>query len=240
MLLIYKFAYVNSIKNNFQHYLFLSHKETLLPTPFWTSVLRSRVLSFYFMGCLDVFPYSKPQANIILKDMLGIVSMWRQIRGYPSNGATTHTNAKTSRKNKLLFNYRLEQFNLLFGKKRRNIYPTLIKAEYNNRLWFRLWHGEWLQASLFVEKMMKLSHKHSNFNPTLLAQNQTNGYTRIGKAAKIGKAKKLTKVFTLGVPLFFTRYIYYEKLPQGFSKRLVLRDDVNKSLGKKVRRRNNK
>lgn len=190
------------------------------------------------MSTLEVFPLSRPQANIIFKDMLGLVAAWRHIRGYPSTGATTHTNAKSSRKNKLLFNYRLEQFNRLFGKKRRNVYPTLIKAEYNNRLWFKLWHGEWLQASLFVERMMKLTHKHSNFNPALLAQNQTNGYTRIGKASKIGKAKKLTKVFTLGVPLFFTRFIYYEKLPQGFSKRLVLKDEVNKSLGKKLKRKN--
>lgn len=41
-----------------------------------------------------------------------------------------------SKKNKILFNYRLDQFKLLFGKKKRNIYPTLLKAEYNNRLWF--------------------------------------------------------------------------------------------------------
>ena len=85
---------------------------------------------------------------------------------------------------------------------------------------------------------MGLEHKQSNFNPALLAGNQTNGYTRIGKAAKIGKSKKLTKVFTIGVPVFFTRFIYYEKIPRGLSKRLVLREEVNKSLGKKLRRKN--
>ena len=39
-----------------------------------------------------------------------------------------------SKKNKTLINFRLEQFYALFGKKKRNIFPTLVQAEYNNRL----------------------------------------------------------------------------------------------------------
>jgi len=46
------------------------------------------------------------------------------------------------------------------------------------------------------------------FNPVLLAGNQTNGYKRFGKASKIGKAKKLVKLYTLGVPLLFARFVY--------------------------------
>ena len=38
--------------------------------------------------------------------------------------------------------------------------------------------------------MANLKGRAGNFNPVLLASNQTNGYTRVGKAAKIGKAKK--------------------------------------------------
>lgn len=83
--------------------------------------------------------------------------------------------------------------------------------------------------------MAKAGQKAGGFNPALLAGNQTNGYTRVGKAAKIGKAKKLVKVFTLGVPLFFTRYIYASRIPTDFPK-LVLKDEVNKRMGKKLRR----
>lgn len=43
------------------------------------------------------------------------------------------------------------------------------------------------------------------FNPMLLAKAQTNGYTRTGNAAKLGKSKKVTKSFTIGVPVFFSQ-----------------------------------
>lgn len=85
--------------------------------------------------------------------------------------------------------------------------------------------------------MARAGLKAGNFNPALLAGNQTNGYERVGKAAKIGKAKKLVKLYTLGVPLLFTRYIYSAKMPTDFPK-IILRDEVNKKLGRKLRRRN--
>ncbi len=175
-------------------------------------------------------------ANIVIKDLINLQVAWRQIKGYPSHGATTHTNAKSARKNKLLLLYRTEQFNKVFGQKKRNIFPTLIKAEYTNKLWFTTWELEWEEANKFSKKMANLKGKAGNFNPALLAGNQTNGYTRVGKAAKIGKSKKLTKVFTVGVPVFFSRYIYYQHPPHGFPTKLILRDDVNKKLGKRIRK----
>jgi hypothetical protein len=42
-------------------------------------------------------------------------------------------------------------------------------------------------------------------------------------------------VFTLGAPLLFTRYIYWSNTPKGFPK-IVLRDETNKRLGKKLKR----
>jgi hypothetical protein len=74
----------------------------------------------------------------VLLDMLKILKMWRHIKGYPANGQTTYTNAHSSKKNKILFNFRLDQFYTFFGKKRRDIFPTLIQAEYNNRLWYEM------------------------------------------------------------------------------------------------------
>lgn len=174
--------------------------------------------------------------NCLLKDMMHLICMWRQIRGYPQGGNTTHTNANTSKKNKLLLNFRVQQFYEMFGQKKRNIYPTLVKAEYNNRLWYYNWTFEWIQAAFFASRMARGGNKVGSFNPALLAGNQTNGYERVGKAAKIGKAKRLVKMYTLGVPLLFPRYIYWNKTPMDFPK-IVLRDEVNKKLGRKMRRR---
>ena len=42
----------------------------------------------------------------------------------------------SNKKNKIILMFRVQQFYKLFGKKRRDIFPTLILAEYTNRLWF--------------------------------------------------------------------------------------------------------
>jgi len=71
------------------------------------------------------------------------------------------------------------------------------------------------------------------FDPVNLARGQTNGYVRVGNASKIGKAKKITKQCTIGLPLFFTRYLYAEILPVAFPFRLSVADDLRKKMGKK-------
>ena len=43
------------------------------------------------------------------------------------------------------------------------------------------------------------------FDPVQLSKNFTNGYERVGKAAKIGKSKKITQVATIGLPIFFSQ-----------------------------------
>ena len=174
--------------------------------------------------------------SCVIQDMVHINNIWRQIRGYPKYGNTTHTNSNTAKKVKYLLNFRIQQFYKMFGQKKRNIYPTLIKAEYTNRLWYYNWHEEWYQANRFSARMIRAGLKFGCFNPALLANNQTNGYTRVGKAAKIGKAKRLTKVCTLGVPLLFSRYIYLNNIGSKFPK-IILKDEVNKRLGKKLKRK---
>ena len=85
--------------------------------------------------------------------------------------------------------------------------------------------------------MAELGLKAGCFNPVLLAQNHVNGFIREGNASKLSKAKRLTKIYTLGVPMLFARYIFPQKTPMDFP-RIVLKDDVNKQLGKKLRRKN--
>ena len=175
-------------------------------------------------------------AHLVFLDMLELLKMWRHVKGYPANGQTTYTNANTSKKNKTLLNFRLEQFYKMFGKKKRNIFPTLIQAEYNNRLWHNLWYLEWAQGTQFVFSLVNPNKQTIAFDPVSLAKGQTNGYVRVGNASKIGKAKKITKQCTVGVPMFFTRYIYAELLPAIFPYRLLIADDLRKKMGKKKRK----
>lgn len=176
---------------------------------------------------------------LIFLDMLQLLKMWRHIKGYPANGQTTYTNANSSKKNKTLLNFRLEQFYAMFGKKRRNIFPTLIQAEYTNRLWKNIWYLEWAQGAQFVFSLVNPKKQSIPFDPVNLARGQTNGYLRVGNASKIGKAKKITKQCTVGVPLFFTRYIYAEILPAEFPYRLTIADDLRKKMGKKKKQKKN-
>lgn len=233
---LYFFSYKKSLKNSSYRYVLSSFTETKGLKNFNNLVERSQVLQIFFFDKFFELKQTREVLNCVFKDMMHLVIMWRHIRGYPQGGNTTHTNANTAKKNKLLLNFRINQFYEMFGQKKRNIYPTLVKAEYNNRLWYYNWPEEWAQARIFATKMAAAGQKGGSFNPALLAGNQTNGYKRTGKAAKIGKAKKLVKVFTVGVPLLFSRYIYLSNPPMGFPK-LVLRDEVNKRLGKKFRNR---
>ena len=166
--------------------------------------------------------------------------MWRHIKGYPANGQTTYTNANSAKKNKTLLNVRLEQFYNTFGKKRRNIFPTLIQAEYNNRLWYNMWYYEWLQGKQFLYELVNPSKQSIPFDPVNLARGQTNGYIRVGAAAKIGKSKKITKQGTVGLPIFFTKYIYADILPESFPYRLSIADDLRKKMGKKSKKNQKK
>ncbi len=231
------FSYKKSIKMSTTRLMLNSFLEENKLHTFNYFIVNYKIFQDYFFTQFFLQKERRELANCVAKDMIHLVCMWRQIRGYPQGGNTTHTNAKSSRKNKLLLNFRVSQFYKMFGQKKRNIYPTLVKAEYNNRLWFINWLGEWCEAAIFAIRMAYAGPKAGGFNPAVLASNQTNGYTRVGKAAKIGKAKKLVKMFTLGVPLMFAKYIYWARPPRDFPK-LILKDEVNKKLGKKLRRKN--
>lgn len=179
-------------------------------------------------------------ASLVFLDMIGLLKMWRHIKGYPANGQTTYTNAASSRKNKMLLNFRLDQFYELFGRKKRNIFPTLIQAEYNNRLWHNIWFNEWIQGTQFVFSLVNPKKQMIPFDPVSLAKGQTNGYVRVGSASKVGKAKKITKQCTVGLPLFFSRYIYADLLPAIFPFRLSIGDDLRKKMGKKAKKNKKK
>lgn len=232
----YLFSFKKSLKQSTDRFVLSSFCETTSLLNFNKLINKYVWMETFFFSIFYLVKETRELVNCLLKDMIHLVCMWRQIRGYPQGGNTTHTNSNTSKKNKLLLNFRVQQYFKMFGQKSRNIYPTLVKAEYNNRLWHYNWHHEWHQASIFAKRMAYAGNKAGFFNPVLLAGNQTNGYKRFGKASKIGKAKKLVKLYTLGVPLLFARFVYWSRTPRGFPK-IQLKDEVNKRLGKKLRRR---
>lgn len=230
------FSTKSALKNSTDRYTLSSFYETQQLQNFYILNIKNLNIQQYFFQQSFLTKNSREIANLLFKDMTHLTLIWRQIKGYPQGGNTTHTNAQTAKKNKLLLNYRITQFFAMFGKKSRNIYPTLVKAEYTNRLWMYNWTYEYAQAATFALKMAEAGHKTGAFNPALMAANQVNGFKREGAASKIGKAKQLTKVYTLGVPPLFAKYIYLTKTPIDFP-RITLKDDVNKQLGKKLRRR---
>ena len=175
-------------------------------------------------------------AQLLFLEFKNFIKTWRRMKNYPVNGQSTHTNSKMVRKNKILLMFRVNQFFQLFGVKKRNIYPTLIIAEYTNKLWFDMWLVEWLEARQYVLTLIKPKLKILYFDPVNLAKNITTGYTRYGAAAKVGKKKKNLNTATIGLPLFFSRFLYYEHIPRGFPVRLSLTDEDRRKMGRKTKK----
>lgn len=129
-------------------------------------------------------------SKLIMKDMMYYTKIWRLIRGYSTNGQRSHSNNKTNKKNKSLNMFRIQQFYKLFGKKRRDIFPTLILAEYNNRLWYTMWRQEWVCGWVFMLYLAEKNQDIVNFDPQLLSKNIITGVIQKKKKKKTQCCKK--------------------------------------------------
>lgn len=173
-------------------------------------------------------------ANLVFKDMMFFTQVWRQIKGYSKNNQRSHSNNKNNKKKKLLNNYRLQQFYKLFGRKRRDIFPTLIIAEYTNRLWYIIWYNEWRQAWEFVVNVALKNRKSIKLDPHLLSKNIITGVKKIKKKKKHNVAKKkIILVATIGLPVLFSMYLYNYKGKYELPFKIVISDDTRKKMGKK-------
>ena len=177
-------------------------------------------------------------SNLILKDMMFFLKIWRIIKGYSSNGQRSHSNNKGNKKNKKIFLYRVQQFYQMFGRKRRDIFPTLITAEYTNRLWFLVWINKWMEAKLFAYKLALKSKKGTKFDPQLIAKNIVTGVPKIRKKKKHNVAKKkILLVVTIGLPVLFSRYLYTLKPDRELPFILMIPDESRRKMGKKKRKK---
>ena len=189
-----------------------------------------------------IFPVFNIKIWFALKQAMllgcGSIRGWRAAHGYPTRGQRTHSNAKASKRNRLLVTLLVDSFVKEFGSLRKPMYATLAVAEATNTLWYFTWGREWSEAAIFVYYLCssKGNANRGMFNPILLASNQVNGFTRYGKAAKKGKSKKATQHFTVGVPLFFSRWVFCEKPLEGFEYKLRMSEQVKRIMTKKKRK----
>ncbi len=71
----------------------------------------------------------------------------------------------------------------------------------------------------------------------MLAKNIITGYVGVRKKKKHNVAKKkIVMVATIGVPLFFSLYLYNLKDNKNLHYTLTLTDDSRKKMGKKTKR----
>ena len=180
-------------------------------------------------------------ADLIFKDMMFFTKIWRIIKGYSSNGQRSHSNNKSNKKIKYLLLFRVQQFYQMFGRKKRDIFPTLIIAEYTNRLWYLVWFHKWAEARAFAYKLAFTSRKGAKFDPYLIAKNIITGVTKIRKKKKHNAAKKKNLlVITIGLPLLFSRYLYIKKPDRELPIKLIIPDESRRKMGKKKKKKKKK
>lgn len=230
----YYTAYLKNFQTPYIRYLNASGEfKPLVITYLW--------LAFFFPQNFNLVDWNSKDlelTNLVIKDLINLNTSWRLLKGYPTHGQRTHSNGKSTKRHKLLKEFRLNQFFTNFGYRKRNIYPTLIICEYTNRLWFLNWTLEWLESALFTYTLIRPNTRIIPFDPVSLAKNFTNGYTRVGAASKLGKSKKITKVATIGFPVYFSQYIYASILPKEFPYTLLISDADRRKMG--VKRKKNK
>ena len=176
------------------------------------------VLNVY--GGSEIHDFKRREVgNILFFDMIGLYKAWRHVRGYPTRGQRTWSNGKSVTKNNTVFrSFRLQQFYTEFGTKKRTSFQILLNAEYNNRLWQKTWITEWTRAKLSMLKTVKgVKKKILTIDMVSLAKGVTTGYARKGKAIKYSRGKKALKMLTVGLPIYFTRYLFltgdFKKFP---------------------------
>lgn len=186
-------------------------------------------------------PHKYSTAVLVFKDMLFYLQIWRQIKGYSKNNQRTHSNNKTNKKRKMINGFRLQQFYRLFGRKRRDIFPTLIIAEYTNRLWYLVWYEQWVSAWIFICNLAIKNKNIVKFDPQLLSKNVVTGVPSVKKKKKHNTAKKKPiAAATIGLPILFSLFLYNYKNVYKFPFKLVIGDDARKKMGKKQKKNKKK
>lgn len=203
-----------------QHSIFWKNKNLWTRQKFW-----NYFCWFFFKkyGINSDVIIDKKTPIIVFWDMIGLYKAWRHCKGYPVNGQRTWSNGKSCTKNNLLLRiYRLKQFQNTFGIKKKTNYIVLIQAEMNNKLWIKTWPFEWLQGRFHAIRSKSRKGSTIPIDVINLAKGITTGYKRFGKAERWNKSKKALKTVTIGLPLYFTRFLYGNLRKKYFKYQLSL------------------
>jgi hypothetical protein len=66
-----------------------------------------------------------------------------------------------------------------------------------------------------------------------LARGLTTGYKRKGAASRVGKAKKMNKIYTIGLPTYFSRFLFTGRTTRKFPARIIISQEEKKIKHKK-------
>lgn len=122
------FSYKKSFKNTTTRRVLSSYTESTNLVIFNSYVQQHQFLLNYFFNDLMHLKEKYELISCVIQDMVHINNIWRQIRGYPKYGNTTHTNSNTAKKVKYLLNFRIQQFYKMFGQKKKKYLPNVNKS----------------------------------------------------------------------------------------------------------------
>lgn len=190
------------------------------------------------LGGLQDFTAKRILSLFLFQDMINLYIVWRRIRGYPTRGQRTWSNGKSAMLNgKILQTFRTKQFITAFGGKKRLNFATLIQGEYTNKFWMRYYTSEWLQARKSLRKHLHKKTKNLQIDLPSLAKGITTGYRRRGNAAKQNKTKKQVKSATIGLPLFFSKFMYNNITTRKFPFKIAVEQQQKKILKGAIRKK---
>lgn len=87
---------------------------------------------------------------------------------------------------------------------------------------------------IFIFRLFLKNKNKVKFDPQLLSKNIITGVTKVKKKKKHNTAKKkIIMAATIGLPIFFSLYLYNYKNKYKLSFELTIGDEVRRKMGKK-------
>lgn len=173
---------------------------------------------FCFLSCygalvpFDCSIKNRMLANIFFLDFINSYKGWRHLRGLPSRGQRTWTNATSSYKNNLVLRHlKLLQFKKMLGSLNINDIAVSLNAESVNLLWKNQWEHEWREAK--KKRIFFLQKNSINFKIDLFSASKciVGGFNKKYSKSKQQKTSIKNNSFTIGFDFGFTKGLFQDK-----------------------------
>lgn len=159
---------------------------------------------------------SRMLANIFFLDLINSYKGWRHLRGLPSRGQRTWTNANASYKNNLVLRHlKLLQFKKILGNLSINEVTVSLNAESVNLLWKNQWEHEWREAK--KKRIFFLQKNSVNYKVDLFSASKciVGGFNKKYSKSKQQKTNSKNNSFTVGFDFGFTKGLFQDKNKSG-------------------------